>query len=220
MTYLVNGSLWEYNPTHTQSNKNGSVKVDRRIMSDHLGRRLEKNEIIGHLDGDDLNVEVGNLHLFSTSAAWEEYKTKSRSNRRCRECGEVKPVGDFYLTNKGRTPASICKPCNAIVHKRWGDKNRLRRNEIARYSQIKKKYGIDAATYKMMYANGCEVCGGFDGLAVDHDHNCCPGKITCGKCVRGVLCRRHNWAMANVNDNADEARKLAEYINKTRKIED
>jgi hypothetical protein len=26
------------------------------------------------------------------------------------------------------------------------------------------------------------------GMVVDHDHACCPGIKSCGKCVRGLLC--------------------------------
>lgn len=25
-------------------------------------------------------------------------------------------------------------------------------------------------------------------LAVDHDHECCPGTKSCGSCIRGLLC--------------------------------
>lgn len=25
-------------------------------------------------------------------------------------------------------------------------------------------------------------------LHVDHDHSCCPGKKTCGNCIRGLVC--------------------------------
>lgn len=29
-------------------------------------------------------------------------------------------------------------------------------------------------------------------LDVDHDHDCCPGTYSCGKCIRGLLCRSCN----------------------------
>ena len=29
-------------------------------------------------------------------------------------------------------------------------------------------------------------------LAIDHAHSCCPGKRSCGKCIRGILCLKHN----------------------------
>jgi|SRR5580704_3199358 hypothetical protein len=35
-------------------------------------------------------------------------------------------------------------------------------------------------------------------LAVDHDHKCCPGKRSCGKCVRGLLCMACNKAIRQV----------------------
>lgn len=35
-------------------------------------------------------------------------------------------------------------------------------------------------------------------LHVDHDHSCCPGKRSCGKCVRGVLCVNCNSTLGRV----------------------
>lgn len=60
----------------------------------------------------------------------------------------------------------------------------------------------------------CEVCGGSDKLHVDHDHNCCSGAGSCGKCVRGVLCSSCNWALGNVKDKVSTLQGLIEYLQK------
>lgn len=39
----------------------------------------------------------------------------------------------------------------------------------------------------------CAMCGGQNPNEVDHDHQCCPGRDSCGKCVRGILCKKCNW---------------------------
>ena len=38
-------------------------------------------------------------------------------------------------------------------------------------------------------------------LHVDHDHNCCPGQRSCGKCVRGLLCPNCNMGIGHFKDN-------------------
>lgn len=75
---------------------------------------------------------------------------------------------------------------------------------------------------------GCEVCGtnlltkksiGSHGslrsmLVVDHDHGCCPsGQVSCGQCVRGLICRNCNAAAGLLFDSPESASALAGYLN-------
>lgn len=48
--------------------------------------------------------------------------------------------------------------------------------------------------------------------AVDHDHNCCEGAISCGKCIRGILCRKCNVALGYLQDDANLAQRAAKYL--------
>lgn len=60
----------------------------------------------------------------------------------------------------------------------------------------------DAEIAKVEQVQYCEICGVSrdGGFAIDHDHNCCPDtQITCGRCVRGVLCRKCNLALERLD---------------------
>ena len=136
----------------------------------------------------------------------------------CNDCNEEKPRSEFYFQCDGKYLRQPCKPCHLIKCQEYRSRpGRIERaRESAKYSAIKVKYGISKQDYLLMIANGCEICGSMDQLAVDHDHNCCPGKKTCGECVRGLLCKRHNWAAGNLNDSAEEALAMFEYLKKSR----
>lgn len=41
---------------------------------------------------------------------------------------------------------------------------------------------------------------------VDHNHSCCPGKITCGYCVRGIVCVRCNVSFQVLEHSLLDAR--------------
>lgn len=129
----------------------------------------------------------------------------------CRRCqGEW--VGE---KRRGQTPF-YCEPCRPEVNRERGrryaraarerdpqkvlDRNRAWREanpESFRRSHLKTMYGITPERYEAILSTQggvCAVCtqpepGGHGRWHVDHDHGCCPGKRSCGECVRGLLCR-------------------------------
>ena len=50
-------------------------------------------------------------------------------------------------------------------------------------------------------------------LCVDHDHACCPGTKSCGKCRRMLLCHRCNTALGLFMDDEDLLLRAAAYVN-------
>ena len=68
-------------------------------------------------------------------------------------------------------------------------------NRRATGYNLRSRYGITIEQYDEMLVSqdgGCAICGKAPDesrrLSVDHDHSCCPGAKTCGKCIRGLLC--------------------------------
>lgn len=49
-------------------------------------------------------------------------------------------------------------------------------------------------------------------LSVDHDHSCCPGYYSCGRCIRGLLCPGHNNALGLFHDSIIEMRRAIDYL--------
>jgi len=79
----------------------------------------------------------------------------------------------------------------------------------SRSIQMKSTFGITLDDYELMLdAQGglCAICGtdksgGKGRFHIDHNHDCCLGKTSCGKCIRGLLCTRCNVGIAMFQDN-------------------
>lgn len=105
----------------------------------------------------------------------------------CNKCLVGKPVDDFTVGK------NTCKPCVVVQVTEY---QKSLSPEVRKEREFKKRlwkmYKLRPDEYEELLSRGCEVCGTTQNLCIDHDHDCCPGAKTCGKCIRGVLCSRHN----------------------------
>lgn len=127
----------------------------------------------------------------------------------CAWCG----TGEYRRTNA--LWPYICRPClDPIKHV---------------VDRLKAHHVPHERAHQLLTDPGCEICGtnllttireGGHGslrsvLVVDHDHNCCPaGKTSCGRCVRGLICRGCNSAAGLLSDDPNTARALGNYLDR------
>lgn len=105
---------------------------------------------------------------------------------------------------------------NADRRERWS-----KDLDAGREARLKRVYGVDLARYLDLLEaqdGGCAICetpvptGGRDFFSVDHDHSCCPGKKSCGGCVRGLLCGRCNTGIGMLRDDAKLVLSALRYL--------
>lgn len=106
--------------------------------------------------------------------------------------------------------------CAATITRKWKSANRVKvegyraswrasNPEKSRATTLRgnlwNRHGVTVQRFnELLEAQGgvCAACGNpetkvsrnglVQRLSVDHDHRCCPGKRSCGKCVRALLC--------------------------------
>ncbi len=77
------------------------------------------------------------------------------------------------------------------------------------------RYSIPPAEYRELWLRQrglCAICQRFKANSVDHDHACCDGPYSCGKCVRGLLCRTCNTILGRWRDDQETFLRAAEYL--------
>lgn len=136
--------------------------------------------------------------------ASEYNKTKVRRKHRrvysdnrkmeCRTCGTIKAKSEYP---KGRLSCKSCISHSAFIR------------------NIESKYGITYEQWKQMHdfqGNVCAICARKEKLLVDHDHSCCAGPKSCGKCVRGLICFKCNVTLGMVSDSKDVLSRMVAYL--------
>lgn len=126
--------------------------------------------------------------------------------KRCPDCGETKSLDDFYKDKRRKDGKQFyCKVCVTV------------RNRAASF---KWKYNIDESFYEHLLDkqdNACAICyaivpGGMGRFHIDHDHRCCSGTTSCGKCIRSLLCNNCNTGIGSLQDDPNLLRIAAAYI--------
>lgn len=127
----------------------------------------------------------------------------------CSDCGQ--------LTWRGREVLDqpICRDCRRDRCSRCGDKVPGLGNQWCRPCTRESAHGLELGGFdKLLASQGgeCAVCGSSDGdWVIDHDHKCCPGSLSCGECVRGVLCRKCNSGLGMFEDDPRLLKRALNY---------
>lgn len=156
--------------------------------------------------------QVHDGYAYHCKACVREYDMKENDPKRvmprkeqdglihCRHCEEYLNKSEFWGND-----LTYCRPC---------------KTKVGINSNLKKK-GLNMESYSDMEKsqNGvCAICKNPESkkrrLSVDHDHECCPGSGSCGKCIRGLLCSNCNTALGLVKDSVETLKSAIAYLQK------
>lgn len=145
----------------------------------------------------------------------------------CAKCKIEKSAKAF---SKG-TP--WCKSCKSKYDAKYRKKPEIKAKarEVNYKEHIYRQYKLridDVALLAKKQNYKCSICKNgladvydFDvkryGLVIDHDHSCCPGNKSCGKCIRGLLCRECNLLLGHCKDDIDRLKNAIKYLKKAGK---
>lgn len=136
----------------------------------------------------------------------------------CLECGPEVPL---YMNGKRGWR------CKAALQAYQRERNKTRPKrpydpEKARDVRLKRFYGLTTEQWETMFdsqGRRCAICGTenpgvHDYWATDHDRRCCPGRTSCGVCVRGILCSNCNVGIGHLQESCRILAAACEYLSK------
>jgi len=153
----------------------------------------------------------------------------------CSKCKELKGLCEFNKNSRAKDGKdSQCRDCKSKYYHLNSDKFRQyaknqrgsRTLEQSREIYFRHKYNLTQQAYLGLFLQQgyrCAICSK-DILPgkhahVDHDHGCCPGYKSCGKCIRGILCMSCNHLLGKAGDSIQVLLSAVEYLAKYRTLE-
>lgn len=143
------------------------------------------------------------------------------TEKKCYKCRNVKSVDNFSLDRSRKDGLQgYCKECKKEGGRRWDQIDPEARKLISKRGNLR-RYNLTLEDLDMLLerqGGRCAICGTTesgghgDRFHVDHDHACCPGKKSCGKCIRGLLCSGCNNGLGCFRDDPDALRRAIGYL--------
>lgn len=125
-----------------------------------------------------------------------KYGVKPRREQIPPECH---PSSKYYA-------AGLCKKCYQKSKYYSYGKERLDKNPNLKLKYRVNKHNISITEYQKLLNSQigkCAICLSYmESPEIDHDHSCCNGPHSCGKCIRGLLCGKCNRLLMYSNDDS------------------
>lgn len=112
-------------------NKNEVIDEHRLIMQNHLGRKLNRNEVVHHKNGNGRDNRLENLELMSLSEHSRKHRAGHSSNNKinwpkgkawCFACKKFKTISNFP-PSKSVLRSKECRKCNTKFNASRRNKN-------------------------------------------------------------------------------------------------
>jgi len=163
------------------------------------------------------------------SKPFSRYNDETSHHNKRIKCAAGHPFDG--VDTSGKQTCSICREEKRKTHCPQGhEKNSINtspsgncricaRDNQRRYRPLN-KYGITPEKMTELLDaqdNSCAICHikfgtGAQRPEVDHDHSCCPGQVTCGKCIRKILCNNCNGMIGKARDSISILRSAVYYL--------
>jgi hypothetical protein len=107
------GYRWIHRPDHPDANRDGFISEHRLVLSESLGRRLTKYEVVHHINGDRLDNRLENLQLMTRSEHIGLHHRKEKPE------GLTKEILQDMLDTLTMEEVSVHFGVDQTVVKRW-----------------------------------------------------------------------------------------------------
>ena len=142
---------------------------------------------------------------------------------RCDDCKHAKNANNYTRAHRNKDNIIGDEDWHGTAH---GYNQHLCRCEPCKDGEkvrrLVRKYALTSERAKALLKDPrCKICGtkdpakvkaGRSGWCIDHDHSCCPGSKSCGKCVREVLCVTCNSLIGFAKDDPEVLKSAITYI--------